>query len=1140
MFHPWRVLSFAALAAMVSFNLRAATEVATAEELAAAITGEATDDIKLIADIDCSAWTTCDFSGTLDGDGKTISGLTTALFGTLAGTAKNLVFDGAAIVCTQDGNKSGNTITYTYWGILATAINSGAVSNVRFKNCTMSTSGSGNAYAYFGLVAATATESVTVEDVVVETSCSLTGKQQTYFGGVFGKLRVTEANTARISRCAMAGAVSYGNYTTSTFGGLVNSVDVYGNGKGVTPTCFVEFEDCTNDTTIVAAKGNIQFGGIVMGVGGPDSSHMGCVTLSGCVNNGGISGPGGTGTNSGGTVRAGLVGSQTGAKLVLENCVNNGDILGLTGSKASDDKNTTCGGLVGSVTTPIKVPLLITGCVNKGKVDGATAGGFVGSYKQHPDYGNGKIDIKSSAQLGDVTVSSTAKGAVAAQILGWFMLSRTDKGSVAGELDVHGCLFSGDTSVGGVDTSVLADARIRTTVIADNVDILASTGLTDGTDLAALNAYEDCNLWKQGTFTPILKIMPDEFVGAVYLVTFVDWDDTVLGEIEGGVKEGEKALRPAEDPVREGYAFAGWTLNGELYDFDTPVTANLTLKAAYDINVYDVSFVDGVTQEPIGEVQKIEHGHPASAPAVPEHTGYLFAGWEPADFSAVTSNTTVVATYVEATAEFTVTFVDWDETVLKETTVTAGEGATPPADPTRFGYDFAGWSGNYEKVSENATVKATYSPKASLLISTPEEAAAVFSGQLDASTDCTLATNELDLSGLAVGGDFGGTLDGNGCRVTGFKNPLFGTLTGKVRNLVLDGLNDETGAKTSVNLAHTVDFGWLAVSIDGGEAADITVRNLEIKTGDNANVGLVAGRMRDGAALRNVTVEGSCTLRSKKTSAGGLVGSIGRTEAFAPTDASGKPVVGACLASICDSTNEAALVAYGGDGCLGGILGAADVVNATYQFVIVVSNCVNRGDFSATAQSNNSNLGGIVAQRSNNSSGAIGVLRLIGCANLGNVNSVGSNGNYGGIIGYAWRGSQTLVSGCVNRGSVGGSCDFNGSPMTGGSAGGIYGCLSNLYNGNPHVCLNSANYGNVTCGLYAGGIFGCIDGNSGHSHSYRAINCANYGAVSTVAEGGAAGEGFAAFLSVMGPGSCTVTISNCLFQTETVYGKIVE
>ena len=56
----------------------------------------------------------------------------------------------------------------------------------------------------------------------------------------------------------------------------------------------------------------------------------------------------------------------------------------------------------------------------------------------------------------------------------------------------------------------------------------------------------------------------------------------------------------------------------------------------------------------------------------------------------------------------TVTFKDWDGTTLKTQNVATGGSATPPSDPTRAGYTFAGWSGNYTNVTSNTTVTATY------------------------------------------------------------------------------------------------------------------------------------------------------------------------------------------------------------------------------------------------------------------------------------------------------------------------------------------------------------------------------------------------------------------------------------------------
>lgn len=61
-----------------------------------------------------------------------------------------------------------------------------------------------------------------------------------------------------------------------------------------------------------------------------------------------------------------------------------------------------------------------------------------------------------------------------------------------------------------------------------------------------------------------------------------------------------------------------------------------------------------------------------------------------------------------ATETFTVTFVDFDGTVLKTETVESGKSATAPADPTRTGYAFAGWDVAFDNITADLTVTATY------------------------------------------------------------------------------------------------------------------------------------------------------------------------------------------------------------------------------------------------------------------------------------------------------------------------------------------------------------------------------------------------------------------------------------------------
>ena len=60
-------------------------------------------------------------------------------------------------------------------------------------------------------------------------------------------------------------------------------------------------------------------------------------------------------------------------------------------------------------------------------------------------------------------------------------------------------------------------------------------------------------------------------------------------------------------------------------------------------------------------------------------------------------------------ATYTVKFIDWDGTILKQQTVQEGTAATPPSDPVRDGYTFTGWLPNtYNDVLEDLDIHAQY------------------------------------------------------------------------------------------------------------------------------------------------------------------------------------------------------------------------------------------------------------------------------------------------------------------------------------------------------------------------------------------------------------------------------------------------
>lgn len=119
-----------------------------------------------------------------------------------------------------------------------------------------------------------------------------------------------------------------------------------------------------------------------------------------------------------------------------------------------------------------------------------------------------------------------------------------------------------------------------------------------------------------------------------FTVNFLDWDDEVLKE--ENVYKGEDATAP-DQPYRKGYTFTGW-------DKDyTNVTADLTVKAQFEINTFTVRFFDrrGVQ---IGADQKIEYGKAATAPDAPKMEGYVFIGWDKS-FNYVESDLDVYALY---------------------------------------------------------------------------------------------------------------------------------------------------------------------------------------------------------------------------------------------------------------------------------------------------------------------------------------------------------------------------------------------------------------------------------------------------------------------------------------------------------------
>ena len=174
-----------------------------------------------------------------------------------------------------------------------------------------------------------------------------------------------------------------------------------------------------------------------------------------------------------------------------------------------------------------------------------------------------------------------------------------------------------------------------------------------------------------------------EVIGA-YTVTFQSEGGS---EVASQIRANTPAARPA-DPTKEGYTFIGW-YNGESeWDFETPVTAVLTLTAKWQINRYTITFdtAGGSEVAPITQ----DYGTTITAPANPAKTGYTFAGWDreiPTTMPA--GDMTITAQW--QLNQYTITFDTAGGSEVPSITQDYGTAITPPAAPTRTGYTFAGW-----------------------------------------------------------------------------------------------------------------------------------------------------------------------------------------------------------------------------------------------------------------------------------------------------------------------------------------------------------------------------------------------------------------------------------------------------------------
>ena len=195
------------------------------------------------------------------------------------------------------------------------------------------------------------------------------------------------------------------------------------------------------------------------------------------------------------------------------------------------------------------------------------------------------------------------------------------------------------------------------------------------------------------------------------LTLYAKWDVpeyTVTFDSKGGsevkavkVKKGNTITLPA-NPTKVDFIFGGWFTDDDTFknqfDAKTPITANLTLYAKWDVPEYTVTF-NSKGGSTVNAITNVKKGSTIALPPNPTKDGFIFGGWFTDDntfknqFDAKTPVTADITLYAKwDLPEYTVTFNSKGGSAVNAiTNVKKGSTITLPPNPTKDGFTFDGW-----------------------------------------------------------------------------------------------------------------------------------------------------------------------------------------------------------------------------------------------------------------------------------------------------------------------------------------------------------------------------------------------------------------------------------------------------------------
>ena len=347
------ILSLCMILALCSFTVAAAPEGTAIKTEADFLAMNADGKYYLANDITLTAPYTAAFTGTIDGNGKTVT-LSQPMFVDFGGTAKNLVIEGSITALSAETEIAAFTAEGAR-GAVAATVKCGT--NVVFENiknnATISAIGNipDSDDCAGGIVGLINNEAVTVSFINCENNAAITGLNQ--IGGIAGFIKAAASVT--FDGCVNNGAIAETG-TSAYSAGIVCRSDAE----------FTAFKGCVNNGTVSAGKD--QAGGMLA------YASKGSFVVDGCVNNGEIAPTVGKAAGLIGNINCNDASGAKGYYVTITNCANYGKIT------AGGDGNYASGIIA---TAQNNLNTVITNCVNYGEINGThDSGGIMGHSTQ--------------------------------------------------------------------------------------------------------------------------------------------------------------------------------------------------------------------------------------------------------------------------------------------------------------------------------------------------------------------------------------------------------------------------------------------------------------------------------------------------------------------------------------------------------------------------------------------------------------------------------------------------------------------------------------------------------------------------------------------------------------------------------------